>query len=48
MELFLDADFRDTNLCTRSEEDLPLHLILFPERDLLNVQCNLSNVQLRM
>lgn len=48
MELLLHIDFGDINLYTRNEEDLPLHLILFLERDLLNVQCNLSNVQLCM
>lgn len=48
MELLLYIDLVDINLCTRNEEDLTLHLILFLERDLLNVQCNLSNVQLCM
>ena len=46
MELLLHIDFEDTNLYTRNEEDLLFHLLLFLERDLLNVQCNLSNVQL--
>lgn len=48
MELLLYIDFVDINLCTRNEEDLSLHLILFLERDLFNAQYNLSNVQLCM
>lgn len=44
----LHIDYGDINSYTRNEKVLPLHIILFLERDLLNVQCNLSNVQLCM